>query len=102
MKGVGGSTSPLDDIIASAKQRMFLPIPIAPLEAAPHGYYWWWDAARADNAIHAIFHNNRYDSSDISAYTEYVANDSIVRSWFLTHRFNPDTSAPPGHGVLRQ
>jgi hypothetical protein len=75
----------LTDLTQLIKQRYYYALPFQlPMPWSP-GYYWHYN-----NVIinpNALYHNNTYDTNDISPYTEYPASHDSVSKTYHTSRW---------------
>ncbi|HEY3875026.1 MAG TPA: hypothetical protein VGM92_06090, partial [Candidatus Kapabacteria bacterium] len=69
------------------KQWIFYGLPQRMPYAYNRGYFWRYNDASGINS-YATYRNNLYDANDISPYSEYPQNDSLVRATFHTLRYN--------------
>ncbi len=73
----------------NVRQRLYLAHPVL---NDPKFEYWFRYNDSTFNP-NAVFHNNTYDTNDISPYMEYPANPGFVDSTFMTTRFNTGTDS---------
>ncbi|MDP4199412.1 MAG: hypothetical protein Q8902_07565 [Bacteroidota bacterium] len=86
---------PICDLTRGIKQRYYyaLPYPLPTWMQGPPptpSYFWKYNAANFDTDVK--WYDNTYDANEISPYTEYPANDSLVKATYHTSRFKTDSS----------